>query len=196
MTEKLRQRISFFLETDKMKYVTRQTLVGDLSRGENDAEHSFSLALLAMILSDYADKDVSIDRVIRMALVHDLIEIYAGDTYVYDEEAMLSKQSREDEAARRLFGMLPEEQGAEYEALWREFDAAESADARFAASLDRFQPLLMNYYTGGLSWMKHNVSVSQVRARMQLISRGSRELYEEVERMLSDGVSKGWLRDE
>lgn len=196
MTEKLRQRISFFLETDKMKYVTRQTLVGDLSRGENDAEHSFSLALLAMILSDYADKDVSIDRVIRMALVHDLIEIYAGDTYVYDEEAMLSKQSREDEAARRLFGMLPEEQGAEYEALWREFDAAESADARFAASLDRFQPLLMNYYTGGLSWMKHNVSLGQVRARMQLISRVSPELYEEVERMLSDGVSKGWLRDE
>ena len=196
MTEELRRRLEFFLETDKMKYVIRRTPVGDVSRQENDAEHSFSLALLAMVLADYADVEVNIDRVIRMALVHDLIEIYAGDTYVYDKVAMETKASREDAAAEKLFGMLPTEQGREYEELWREFDAEETPDARFAACLDHFQPLLMNYYTNGVSWLRHNVAVSQVIHRMQIIREVSPTLYELVEGMLKDAVKRGWLRDE
>ena len=196
MTEDLRRRLEFFLETDRMKYVIRRTPVGNVSRKENDAEHSFSLALLAMVLEEYADEDVSIDRVIRMALVHDLIEIYAGDTYVYDQTAMETKAAREDDAARKLFGMLPKEQGGEYEALWREFDAEETPDARFAACLDHFQPLLMNYYTGGVSWLEHNVCRSQVVQRMRIIQEVSPMLYELVEAMLSDAVRRGWLRDE
>lgn len=194
MTEELRRRLEFFLETDRMKYVIRRTPVGDVSRKENDAEHTFSLALLALVLKDYAAPDVDIDRVIRMALVHDLIEIYAGDTYVYDAEAMQTKAAREDAAAARLFGMLPAEQGADYEALWREFDAEETPDARFAACLDHFQPLLMNYYTGGVSWMEHGVCIAQVRERMQIIREVCPELYETVEQMLRDAVDKGWLR--
>lgn len=196
MTEELRRRLEFFLETDKMKYVIRRTPVGDVSRQENDAEHSFSLALLAMVLADYADVEVNIDRVIRMALVHDLIEIYAGDTYVYDKVAMETKAAREDAAAEKLFGMLPTEQGREYEELWREFDAEETPDARFAACLDHFQPLLMNYYTNGVSWLRHNVAVSQVIHRMQIIREVSPTLYELVEGMLKDAVKRGWLRDE
>ena len=196
MTERLRRRLEFFLETDRMKYVIRRTPVGNVSRKENDAEHSFSLALLAMVLEEYADDNVSIDRVIRMALVHDLIEIYAGDTYVYDQAAMETKAAREDAAAEKLFGMLPREQGKEYEALWREFDTEETADARFAACLDHFQPLLMNYYTGGVSWLEHNVCRSQVVHRMQIIREVSPMLYELVEAMLSDAVRRGWLRDE
>lgn len=196
MTERLRRRLEFFLETDRMKYVIRRTPVGNVSRKENDAEHSFSLALLAMVLEEYADDNVSIDRVIRMALVHDLIEIYAGDTYVYDQAAMETKAAREDDAARKLFGMLPREQGKEYEALWREFDAEETPDARFAACLDHFQPLLMNYYTGGVSWLEHNVCRSQVVQRMRIIQEVSPMLYELVEAMLSDAVRRGWLRDE
>lgn len=196
MTERLRRRLEFFLETDRMKYVIRRTPVGNVSRKENDAEHSFSLALLAMVLEEYADDNVSIDRVIRMALVHDLIEIYAGDTYVYDQAAMETKAAREDAAAEKLFGMLPREQGKEYEALWREFDAEETADARFAACLDHFQPLLMNYYTGGVSWLEHNVCRSQVVQRMRIIQEVSPILYELVEAMLSDAVRRGWLRDE
>ena len=196
MTERLRRRLEFFLETDRMKYVIRRTPVGNVSRKENDAEHSFSLALLAMVLEEYADDNVSIDRVIRMALVHDLIEIYAGDTYVYDRAAMETKAAREDDAARKLFGMLPKEQGGEYEALWREFDAEETPDARFAACLDHFQPLLMNYYTDGVSWLEHNVCRSQVVHRMQIIREVSPMLYELVEAMLSDAVRRGWLRDE
>lgn len=196
MTERLRRRLEFFLETDRMKYIIRRTPVGNVSRKENDAEHSFSLALLAMVLEEYADDNVSIDRVIRMALVHDLIEIYAGDTYVYDQAAMETKAAREDAAAEKLFGMLPREQGKEYEALWREFDTEETADARFAACLDHFQPLLMNYYTGGVSWLEHNVCRSQVVHRMQIIREVSPMLYELVEAMLSDAVRRGWLRDE
>lgn len=196
MTEQLIRRLEFFLETDKMKYVIRRTPVGDVSRKENDAEHTFSLALLALVLADYADENVDINRVIRMALVHDLIEIYAGDTYVYDLEAMASKAAREDASAQKLFGMLPIPQGDEFEALWREFDAEETPDARFAACLDHFQPLLMNYYTGGVSWLEHNVKVSQVVERMRIISEVSPVLYEVVEKMLADAVSRGWLRNE
>ncbi len=195
MTDDLCRRLEFFLETDRMKYVIRRTPVGNISRKENDAEHSFSLALLAMVLSDYADESVNVDRVIRMALVHDLIEIYAGDTYVYDEAAMQTKAAREDAAAEKLFGMLPKEQGGEYEALWREFDAEETPDARFAACLDHFQPLLMNYYTGGVSWMEHDVCVEQVRKRMQIISEVSEQLDELVQAMLADAVQKGWLKE-
>lgn len=194
MTEELRRRLEFFLETDRMKYVIRRTPVGNLSRKENDAEHSFSLALLAMVLRDYADDDVDINRVIQMALVHDLIEVYAGDTYVYDEAAMRTKATREDAAAKKLFGMLPTEQAAEFEALWREFDAEETPDARFAACLDHFQPLLMNYYTNGVSWVEHNVCIAQVRTRMRIISEVCPPLAELAEKMLSDAVSRGWLR--
>lgn len=196
MNSDLRRRLEFFMETDKMKYVLRRTFVGDASRNENDAEHTFSLALLAMVLQDYADERVDISRVIRMALVHDLIEIYAGDTYVYDTNAMESKTEREDEAADKLFGMLPEAQAAEFEALWREFDAEETPDARFAACLDRFHPMLMNYYTGGISWLEHGVCVSQVRKRMHIISEVCQPLYELVELMLSDAVRRGLLKDE
>ncbi len=189
------KRLAFFRETDRMKYVLRRTYTGDASRRENDAEHSFSLILLAILFESYAPPGADPERVLRMAAVHDLVEIYAGDSYVYDQSAMDSKADRENAAAKRLFGLLPADQGAELEALWREFDAEETPSALFCAALDHFQPLFMNYETEGKSWIEHGVSAQSVRRRVKMIESAVPELYEYSLKLIQSALERGWLKE-
>ena len=164
-TTRPQQQIDFLVEIDKLKKVLRQTWLLDQSRYENDAEHSWHIAMAAMLFLEYADDpQVDLLRVIKMLLVHDLVEIDAGDTYAYDEKACLDQPEREQKAAERIFGLLPPDQSAEFRGLWEEFEARQTPEARYAAALDRFQPLLHNYRTGGRAWLDHAVTSDRVRA--------------------------------
>jgi len=197
MTEKLKRQLQFLTEADKMKSVLRQTLLSDKSREETDAEHSWHFALMAMTLFEYAGIDgVDVDRVIRMALVHDLIEIYAGDTFAYDIQGNENKEAREKEAADKLFSLLPCEQSNEYRALWEEFDRMETPDAMYAAAIDRLQPFLINYLTDGHTWVKHGVSVDQVHKRMAPVKTALPELWEFVEYVIRDSCEKKYIKTE
>ena len=195
MTEKLKQQLQFLTEVDKMKNVFRQTLIADKSREENDAEHSWHFALMAMTLFEYAGFDgVNMDRVIRMALVHDLIEIYAGDTFAYDVKGNESKEAREKEAADKLFSLLPDKQAAEYRSLWEEFDRMETLDARYASAVDRFQPFLSNYLTEGHTWVKHGVTADQVYQRMDPVRTALPEVWEFIENVIRESCEKGYIK--
>ncbi len=190
------RQLSFLIQADRMKNVLRQTLLADGSRQETDAEHSWHLALTAMALYEYRGlSGISLDRVIRMALVHDLVEIYAGDTFCYDETANQDKAQREKEAADRLFGTLPEDQGVEYRKLWEEFDAMETPDAKYAAAMDRFQPLINNLLTQGHTWRLGHVTVDQVYRRMAPIQEAAPALWPFVEQSIQDAIQKGWLKE-
>ena len=190
------RQLSFLIQADRMKNVLRQTLLADGSRQETDAEHSWHLALTAMALYEYRGlSGISLDRVIRMALVHDLVEIYAGDTFCYDETANQDKAQREKEAADRLFGTLPEDQGVEYRKLWEEFDAMETPDAKYAAAMDRFQPLINNLLTQGHTWRLGQVTADQVYRRMAPIQEAAPALWPFVEQSIQDAIQKGWLKE-
>ena len=193
--ERLRQQLAFLAEIDKMKSVYRQTILMDRSRRETDAEHSWHLAMMAMTLFEHnRDKRVDLSRVIRMGLVHDLIEIYAGDTYAY--EGNKTKAAREREAADRLFAMLPEEQGKQYRLLWEEFDAEETPDARYAVAMDRLQPFLSNYMTQGQTWIPIRVTEAKVRGRVGIIETAVPEIWPLVDQMIRQCVENGWLIQE
>jgi len=166
----------------------------DGSRNENDAEHSWHLALMAMILHEYSPKkDLDITKVLKMLLVHDLVEIYAGDTFCYDEEANLNKTERELKAAERLFNLLPSDQSQELRALWDEFEERKTPEALFAASLDRIQPLICNYLTGGHTWVKYGVKSDKVLERNLLVKEGAPELWKLVEEIVEDSIKMGIL---
>ncbi|MCM3885677.1 HD domain-containing protein [Frankia sp. R82] len=190
---RLARQIAFLLEIDKLKTVLRRSNLIDLSRRENDAEHSWHLAMLAVVLGEYAAADVDHARVLRMLLVHDLVEIYAGDTFVYDASALAEQEQRENSAADRLFPQLPADQGAQLRALWEEFEQRRTADARFARALDRVQPLLLNFYTGGSTWRPHGVCHADVLAHRDVIEQGSPALWAYVEVMLDAAVRRGYL---
>ncbi len=192
--DKLDELIRFSAEIDKMKSVYRHTLLIDKSREETDAEHSWHLATMVMLFKDYAPKGADIDRCIKMALVHDLVEIYAGDTFAYDVQGYESKAQREEEAAQKLFSMLPDNQGEEYKLLWQEFDKEETPDALYTCSLDRLQPLINNYLTQGHTWKDGFVTYDKVVKRQQVIRKAMPELWIKVEEMLDDSVAKGWLK--
>ena len=195
MDDKLKRQLQFLSEADKMKSVLRQTLLSDKSREETDAEHSWHFALMAMTLFEYAGfEGVDINRVIKMALVHDLVEIYAGDTFAYDIKGNESKERRECEAADKLFSMLPGGQANEYRALWEEFDCMETPDAMYASAVDRLQPFLGNYLTEGHTWLKHGVSVDQVYQRMAPVKTALPKLWEFVEYVIHDSCMKGYLK--
>ena len=191
--KRIEGQLRFLIEIDKMKTVLRQTLLADGSHRENDAEHSWHLALYAMILQEYAAGEVDINRVVQMVLVHDLIEIYAGDTFCYDAQANTDKAQREDEAAKKLFSMLEPDQGAYYEALWREFDAEETDDSRYAAAMDRIQPLMNNYMTGGHTWHLGDIHSGDVYRRMEPIRIGAPRLWPVIEYIVEDCIKKGYL---
>jgi putative hydrolases of HD superfamily len=194
--ERLEQQIRFILEIDKLKNVLRRTYLLNEDRMENTAEHSWHLAMMAILLSEHANEPVDVKRVVKMVLVHDIVEIDAGDTYIYDSVAALDKARREQAAADRLFGILPPDQGAELRDLWEEFEAGESPDARFALALDRFMPQLHNYHTKGRSWVEHGITADRVRERNASIAAGSQKLWECVESLLKDAVAKGFLPNE
>lgn len=193
-TSRFEQQMCFLVEIDQMKNVLRQTLLADGSRRESDAEHSWHLAMYAMLLSEYAPEPVDVSRVVRMVLVHDLIEIYAGDTFCYDKEGNQDKAAREKAAADRLYALLPADQAAEYRALWEEFDRMDTPDSRFAAALDRIQPIINNYLTEGHTWKLGHVTSTQVYERMAPVKSGLPEAWKMVEWILHDSIEKGFLQ--
>jgi len=194
MNDKLKGQLSFLIEADKMKSILRQTLLVDQSRRENDAEHSWHLALMAMTLAEYTPLKISLDRVIRMALVHDLVEIYAGDTFAYDTAGYQSKDKREKEAADKLFSLLPPEQGREYRALWEEFDAMQTPDALYASAIDRLQPVINNALTDGHTWVQHGVTVDKVYKRMDPVRNALPSLWEYVENVINENLKAGRIK--
>ena len=193
---RLAQQIQFIIEIDKLKNILRQTLLTDESRRENSAEHSWHLAMMAILLTEYAPStDVDLLRVIKMLLIHDLVEIDAGDTFCYDLPANQNKALREVQAANRLFGMLPEKQGIELQELWQEFETQQTTEAQFAAALDRLQPLLHNQQTRGGTWHLHGISRQQVLQRRSPVKDGGPALWQLVEQAIEDAVAAGYLSE-
>ena len=195
-SEELDSLLLFTAEIDKMTGVSRRTLLLDRSRRENDAEHSWHIAVMSAIFSDFASGQVDTDRAVMMCLVHDLVEIYAGDTFAYDRAGYADKAAREAAAADRVFSMLPGGRGGELRALWEEFDAMETPDAKYAACMDRLQPFLHNTLTGGHTWVEGHVSRSQVEARMAVIKDFMPGIWPWIEANIVRGVELGWIRDE
>lgn len=191
---RLERQVEFILEIDRLKSVLRATVITDRSRNENSAEHSWHLAVMALLLHEHAAEPVDLLRVIKMVLVHDLVEIDAGDTFCYDDEANQGKEDRERRAADRIFGMLPQDQRAELRALWEEFEAWETPEARFANALDRMQPMLNNLATRGHSWRHHGIVKSQVVDRNQPMAQGSPRLWRHMSALLDQAVAEGLLK--
>ena len=194
ISERLKKQLEFMLELDKMKNLYRQTYVLHDDRKENDAEHSWHIAVMAFLLQEYADSETDIFKVIKMLLIHDVVEIYAGDTYCYDEKANSTKAEREENSAQKVFGLLPENQKQEFYGLWREFEDANTNEAKFAGVLDKLQPILLNYSKSGISWKEHGVYGKQVSARNKNTSDISAELAEVINLVIEDAVKKGWLK--
>ena len=190
---RLDQQLKFTAEIDKMTGILRRTLLVDQSRRENDAEHSWHIATMAILFEEYAVEKVDIGRVCKMCLVHDLVEIYAGDTFAYDTKGNADKADRETEAADKLFSQLPEEQGKMIRDLWEEFDAMETSDAKYAACLDRLQPFLHNTLTGGHTWVENGTKRSNVEKRMHIIKEFMPEVYGWVSANLDRAIERGWL---
>ncbi|AFY56254.1 putative HD superfamily hydrolase [Rivularia sp. PCC 7116] len=191
---RLNQQLQFIIEIDKLKNVLRQTLLMDSSRRENSGEHSWHLAIMTMILAEYAVEGTDLFRAMKMSLIHDLVEIDAGDTFCFDVKGNESKAERELEAAIRIFGLLPEEQGKELRLLWDEFEARETPTAKFAVALDRIQPFIHNQQTAGGTWDIHNINRNQVMKRMAPVEEGTPELWnfilEEIENLIATGYLK------
>ncbi len=191
--ERLDRQLLFSAEIDKMTSILRRTVLIDKSRRENDAEHSWHIATMAMLFSEYAPEPVDIGRVVQMCVVHDLVEIYAGDTFAYDVKGNEDKASREKSAADKLFSMLPKEQGEMIRALWEEFDARDTADSKYAACMDCLQPFLHNTLTDGHTWNEGKVNRKAVEGRMGIIKEYLPKVYEWIEKNLDNAVEKGWL---
>ncbi|MDO8545353.1 MAG: HD domain-containing protein [Opitutaceae bacterium] len=192
--DRLARQIEFIAECDKLKDVFRQTITTQTRRPENDAEHSWHLCLCVLVLAEHAnDGRLDVLRVLKMLIVHDLVEIDAGDTFAYDVAAMASQHEREAVAADRIFGLLPPDQAAGFRALWDEFEAKDTAEAKFATAVDRFQPMLLNCRTQGAAWNRHGVTHDRVIARNQHIADGCNELWHYAEQMLQQTVNAGHL---
>lgn len=193
MLNKLKQQIEFIQEIDRLKLIIRRSLICGGERRENSAEHSWHLAMCAITLAEHANEPVDVLRVVKMVLIHDIVEIDAGDTFIYDTKGYEDKEEREQKAADRLFGLLPDSQTAEFMALWHEFEARESADAKFANALDRTMPLLHNYMAKGGSWASHNVNRAMVDSLAGKIVDGSETIAAFIEELIDDAVEKGYL---
>ena len=194
--ERFKRQIAFALEVDKLKNVDRRTTLLDVSRQENSAEHSWHIALLVLVLSEYAnDEHLDLFRVLKMLLIHDLVEIDAGDTYCYDATGGQDQEMRETKAAKRLFNILPSDQADAFRSLWNEYEAKDSSESKFANALDRVQPFLHNYFTRGHTWQKHSTKKKQVVKRMQPVDEGSRFLWKYVSFLIDDAAEKGYLSE-
>lgn len=192
--QRLARQLAFIVEIDRLKRVLRRTLIADGSRHENSAEHSWHLAMLALVLAESAAAPVDVARVIKMVLVHDIVEIDAGDTFFYDAAATQDKAEREQAAAARIFGLLPDDQAAEFHALWQEFEDRHTPEARFAAALDRLMPLVHNYLNDGYTWRKNGVKPDQVRQRNNTaITAGSPALGDLAEAIVAEAAANGYF---
>ncbi len=193
--KRLDQQFAFIREIDREKMIIRQNYVTDGSRKEDDAEHAWHMAVMTVLLSEYANEEIDVLKTVTMLLIHDLVEIDAGDTYAYDEEGKKTKRERELKAADRIFGLLPEDQAEKFRALWDEFEARETPEAKFAHTMDNIQPLMLNDATDGKSWLEHDVSLSQVEDRNKRTAEGSVELWDYAcEHFLWPNVEKGLLK--
>ena len=192
--ERFRKQLDFILEIDKEKNILRQTHLTGHGRREDDADHAWHLAVMTWILREYSNQEIDIVRTILMVLIHDIVEIDAGDTYAYDAEAKKTEAARETRAAERIFGLLPEDQGRMLRELWEEFDAYETPEARFAHVMDNFQPMLLNDSNGGGDWKEHGVSQAQVRQRNAKTGTGSEEIWSYMQEILAENIRKGSLK--
>ena len=194
-SERLERQFDFFREIDKEKFIGRQTYLTGAGRKENDAEHAWHMAVMALLLSEYANEDIDVLRTISMILIHDIVEIDAGDTYAYDEEGKTTQRERERMAAERLFGLLPDDQGVRFRELWDEFEAAVTPEARSARAMDNIQPLMLNAATDGKAWREHGVHLEQVLGRQERTKYGSEQLWEYAyETFIRPNVEKGNLQ--
>jgi len=190
---RLARQMEFAAELDKLKGVLRKTTLGSGSRVENSAEHSWHVAVMTWMLAEYAPQPLDVQRAMAMALLHDVIEIDAGDSFCYDVEAMRTKDEREARAAARLFALLPAEQAREARGLWEEFEAGATNEARYVGALDRLQPLVQNYLSGGGSWKRHGITVEQVVERCAPIGDACPALWEYAQRMIDDACERGYM---
>ncbi|MBF0431070.1 MAG: HD domain-containing protein [Fibrobacteria bacterium] len=191
---RLQKQIDFIKEIDGLKTILRQSLHLNDDRRENDAEHAWTVSLMAVLLSEYASAPVNIQRVVKMLLIHDIVELDAGDLFAYDDDqAKAAQRKREYKAAERIFSILPEDQAKDLKALWTEFEQGKSDDALFANSMDRLSPLLLNYTTGGKMWKKHGVKKDRVLTRNKSIKKGSDKLWEYAEHLINGAVEKGYI---
>ncbi len=192
--DRLVRQMRFIVEADKLKEVFRQTLVTQSRRSENSAEHSWHFALMVITLAEHSNhRPLDVLRILKMVLIHDLVEIDAGDTFAYDVVNMADQHEREARAADRIFGLLPADQAAEFRALWDEFESKQTPESRFAAACDRFHPMLLNCLTEGHAWRKHGVTHDKVLARNAHVADGSRTIWEYAVRMIDEAVGKGHL---
>ena len=190
--ERLEKQFDFFREIDKEKFIGRQTYLTDGERKENDAEHAWHMAIMTVLLAEYANEKIDVLKTVMMLLIHDLVEIDAGDTYAYDEEGKKTQREREKKAAKRIFGLLPEEQGGKLMALWEEFEAYETPEANFAHTMDNIQPVMLNDATDGKAWLEHGVHLSQILGRNKKTAEGSEELWQYAyEKMIAPNAVKG-----
>lgn len=194
MNERIEKQIAFALEIDKVKNIFRQTHLSNGGRNENDAEHSWHMAIMAYLFREYANEPIDIAKVILMCLIHDIVEIDAGDTYAYDAEGLKTQKAREDAAKERIFSILPDEQKAELTALFDEFEAYETAEAKFAHAMDNFQPLLLNNSNDGGDWRAHSVTAEKVYGRQAKTKLGSEKLFEVTEQIIQKHIEKGSLK--
>lgn len=195
-TERFEKQLAFILEADKEKSIFRQTHITDYARSENDAEHAWHMAMMIYLLKEYANEDFDVGKAMMMALIHDIVEIDAGDTYAYDDAAIASQKEREDKAAERIFGLLPDDQAQHLKSLFYEFEAGESAEAKFAKVMDNFQPLLLNDLNGGRDWREHNVCKSRVVNRQERSKKGSEFIWKHTSKIIDDNVAKGNIIDD
>lgn len=190
---RLGQQLAFLIEVDRLKTVLRASTLAAADRRENDAEHSWHLALMVPILAEYADEPIDVGHTIRLVVVHDLVEIYAGDTPLYDDQLRTSQVERELAAADRLFGLLPDDQARDFRALWDEFEARQTPEARFAKAIDRLEPNLLNWMAGGGTWLTPGVTADTVRTRTAHIGEASRTLGEAIEALIDGAERNGWV---
>lgn len=192
--EKLTKQLAFIKEIDKIKYIQRRTKLFNSDRCENDAEHSWHLAMMALVLSEYSNTEIDVFKVMKMVLIHDIVEIDAGDTFIYDNNKNHQNMEEELASARRIFGMLPEEQAVEFLALWEEFEEGATNEAKFARTMDRLEPLLQNASNNGGTWREFNVPYATVHDKKKAIANGSLTLWNFAEQLLNDSVEKGILK--
>lgn len=196
MDERLKKQLDFAMEIDKEKNIFRQTHLSGHGRNENDAEHAWHMAIMAYLLKEYSNEPVDIGKVMLMCLIHDIVEIDAGDTYAYDAENLKTQKAREDAAKERIFSILPEEQKEELIKLFDEFEAFETAESKFAHVMDNLQPLILNNSNGGGDWREHGVTARQVYGRQSKTKLGSERLYEVTDKLIQENINKGNIKAE
>ena len=193
-TNNLQKQIAFIKEIDKIKYIQRRSKLFNSDRRENDAEHSWHIAMMAIVLAEYSNKPINILKVLKMLLIHDIVEIDAGDTFVYSTTKSHTNTEEELIAAKRIFGLLPEEQAKEFISIWEEFEEGVTEEAKFAKSMDRFEPLLQDVSNDGGTWMEFNVPFQQVYDINKAIKNGSKIIWDYAENLINESVKKGFLR--